>query len=60
MLFSKRKGLSDIKDTIQKDKMDNDLRYGLWNALHVCIWEEYNGGLYISFEPYRLYRRQFI
>ena len=55
MLFSKRKGLSDIKDTIQKDKMDNDLRYGLWNALHVCIWEEYNGGRYISFKDSNLY-----
>ncbi|WOD06483.1 AbiJ-NTD4 domain-containing protein [Marinomonas sp. GJ51-6] len=44
MLFSKRKGFSPIKDTIQKEDMDNDLRYGLWNAIHVCIWEcnEYN------------------
>lgn len=40
MLFSKRKGFSLVKDTIQKDGMDDALRHGLWNALHLCIWEE--------------------
>jgi len=40
MLFSKRKGFSPVKDTIQKDSMDDALRYGLWNALHLCIWEK--------------------
>jgi hypothetical protein len=44
MLFSKRKGFSPVKDTIQKDAMDDALRHGLWNALHLCLWEriEYN------------------
>ena len=44
MLFSKRKGLSIVRDSVQKDGMDDALRHGLWNALHVCIWEqiEYN------------------
>ncbi len=40
MLFSKRKGFSPVKDTIQKDGMDDALRHGLWNALHLCIWEK--------------------
>jgi len=40
MLFSKRKGLSPVKDIIQKDEIDDALRYGLWNALHLCIWEK--------------------
>lgn len=39
MLFSKRKGFSPVRDTIQKDGMDDALRHGLWNALHLCIWE---------------------
>ena len=40
MLFSKRKGLSVVRDSVQKDEMDDALRHGLWNALHVCIWEQ--------------------
>lgn len=39
MLFSKRKGLSPVRDTVQKDGMDDALRHGLWNALHLCIWQ---------------------
>ncbi|UUY07972.1 hypothetical protein LRS11_19515 [Pseudomonas sp. J452] len=46
MLFSKRKGLSPVKDKIQKDGMDDALRHGLWNALHLCIWEK------IEYNPY--------
>ena len=40
MLFSKRKGLSVVRDSVQKDGMDDDLRHGLWNALHICIWQQ--------------------
>lgn len=40
MLFSKRKGLSIVRDSVQKDGMDGALRHGLWNALHICIWEQ--------------------
>lgn len=45
MLFSKRKGLSPVKDAVQKNGMDDALRNGLWNALHLCIWQriEYSG-----------------
>ena len=39
MLFSKRKGFSSVRDTIQKDSMDDALRHGLWNALHLHIWK---------------------
>jgi len=44
MLFSSRKGFTPVKDKIQKDTMDDALRYGLWNALHLHIWQknEYN------------------
>ncbi|MCA4259865.1 AbiJ-NTD4 domain-containing protein, partial [Acinetobacter baumannii] len=46
MFFSKRKGLVPIKIEIQKESIDNDLRYGLWNALHLFIWEKYDGDTY--------------
>lgn len=39
MLFSKRKGLAPVRNAIQKNGMDDALRHGLWNALHVSIWE---------------------
>jgi hypothetical protein len=39
MLFSKRKGLTPVRVTVQKDGMDDDLRNGLWNTLYLCIWQ---------------------
>lgn len=47
MLFSKRKKFSAIRDTVQKEDMDEALRHGLWNALHVCLW------LRIEYSDYR-------
>jgi hypothetical protein len=47
MLFSNRKGLTPVKDVIQKDGMDDALRHGLWNAIHLCIWEQ------ISYSDYK-------
>ena len=37
MRFSQRMGLRPIKNTIQKDSMDKDLKYGLWNALQLVV-----------------------
>ena len=37
MNFSQRKKLEPIKNLIQKDGMDDDLRKALWNILTVCI-----------------------
>lgn len=39
MLFSQRKGLKPVRSIVQKDAMDDALRYGLWDAFHLCIWE---------------------
>lgn len=39
-MFSKRKGLTPFRDTIQKEGMDDALRHGLWNAVHLCIWQK--------------------
>ncbi|MFS1707742.1 AbiJ-NTD4 domain-containing protein [Acinetobacter baumannii] len=56
MLFSKRKGLVPFKLEIQKESIDNDLRYGLWNALHIGIWEKYDGDTYyVPFEKSNLF-----
>jgi hypothetical protein len=40
MRFSERKGLKPIKNVIQTDDMDQDLRIGLWNALTLFYWED--------------------
>lgn len=60
MSFSKRKGLSPVKVTVQKDGMDDALRHGLWNALHLCIWEriEYDhySRVFRSSNVYNLFR----
>ncbi|MGO2406205.1 MAG: AbiJ-NTD4 domain-containing protein [Vibrio litoralis] len=49
MLFSKRKGFVSVRDTIQKDSMDEPLRSGLWNAMHICIWKQIE---YSRYEQY--------
>lgn len=56
MLFSKRKGLTVIRDTVQKNSMDDALRYGLWNAMHINIWEKIQYNHYnTSFNHTNLY-----
>lgn len=37
-LFSQRKGIKPVKSVIQVDKMDKDLRSGLWNGLTIFYW----------------------
>lgn len=37
MRFSERTGLRPIKNVIQTDDMDQDLRIGLWNALTLLL-----------------------
>ncbi len=37
--FSQRKGLTPIRDIIQKDGMDDELRNSLWNVLCIHYWE---------------------
>jgi len=38
--FSQRKGLKPIKNKMQIESMDADLRNRLWNALTVCYWNK--------------------
>jgi hypothetical protein len=41
MLFSQRKGLKSVRSMVQKDDIDSALRSGLWDALHLHIWKNY-------------------
>ena len=50
MLFSQRAGIKPIKNTIQINSMDNDLKVGLWSALVMHYFDkvQYTSGYYIS------------
>jgi len=39
-LFSQRKGIKPVKNIIQVNNIDQDLRNGLWNALTMFYWKE--------------------
>ena len=43
MLFSQRKGIKPVKNVIQIDSMDDDLRNGLWNTLTIYYWNRVKG-----------------
>ncbi|MCK4333146.1 MAG: hypothetical protein KAV40_06155 [Thermoplasmatales archaeon] len=43
MLFSQRKGIKLVKNVIQIDSMDDDLRNGLWNTLTIYYWNRVKG-----------------
>ena len=51
MLFSQRKGLKVFRDSIQKNDVDEELKHGLWNVFHVCIWSKLK---YIPLAPFIL------
>lgn len=38
MLFSQRHGYKPVKDVIQREAMDEDLRVAIWNVLDVAVW----------------------
>ncbi|MBI4288209.1 MAG: hypothetical protein HY671_07275 [Chloroflexi bacterium] len=39
--FSQRKGLKPVKQVIQVDDMDADLRNSLWNAMDLFYWQQF-------------------
>jgi hypothetical protein len=45
MSFSERYGYKPVKDVIQTESMDDDLRNSLWNALTICIWDDISKSL---------------
>ncbi|OGM12050.1 hypothetical protein A2Z22_01935 [Candidatus Woesebacteria bacterium RBG_16_34_12] len=42
MSFSQRKGITPVKNIIQIDSMDDDLRNRLWDALSIFYWSKVN------------------
>jgi len=38
-MFSERKGLTPVRDIIQRDSVDDALRNGLWNAVKLNVWD---------------------
>ena len=42
MRFSERYGYTPVKDVIQLESMDSDLRNSLWNAVEIFYWERLN------------------
>ena len=38
MSFSERYGFKTVKEVVQRESMDNDLRVGLWNVLDAWLW----------------------
>lgn len=45
-LFSQRMGIIPLEKAIQLESMDQELRYGLWNFLHVCFWDQRGTDIY--------------
>lgn len=48
MLFSQRQGLKPIKQFIQLEDIDDDLKNGLWNSLTIYYWERIDSSLLIT------------
>ena len=40
MSFSERYGYKEIKSLLQVETVDTELRNSLWNALHICYWNQ--------------------
>ncbi len=43
MRFSQRMGLQNVREAIQVNSIDDDLRVSLWNVVHTVIWEHDDG-----------------
>jgi len=52
LLFSQRTGIKPIKNIIQTDNIDKDLRNSLWSAVDICYWKRLKGG-WLSDDRYR-------
>jgi hypothetical protein len=47
--FSQRKGIKPVKNVIQIDSIDNDLRNRLWDALSIFYWSKINDKSTVEF-----------
>ncbi|WP_434131227.1 hypothetical protein KIAC18_002653 [Sporomusa sphaeroides] len=60
MLFSQRQGFKPVKQILQIDNMDDDLKISLWNALGVFYWEHVNEPLLVTHDRYIGTRESYI
>ncbi len=44
MRFSERYGYKPVRDIIQKESIDNELKNGLWSVFHSYIWNRIEQG----------------
>jgi len=52
MLFSERQGYKSVKEVIQVESIDSDLRNGLWNGLQLFYFDNISSsrrGVYIEY-----------
>jgi hypothetical protein len=42
--FSQRQGIEPVKNMMQIESMDDELRTGLWNELTISYWKKFSGG----------------
>ncbi|WP_353140863.1 AbiJ-NTD4 domain-containing protein [Acinetobacter pragensis] len=40
MRFSERYGYKPVREIIQKESMDDELRNGIWSVFHLCLWSK--------------------
>jgi len=62
MRFSERHNLISVREAIQIDSMDIELRTSLWNVLQLCVWDHvtsYSGTSFFRMNPevHRLFIR---
>ena len=50
--FSQRQGYKPVKQAIQLESMDSDLRTSLWNALDICFWQPLYRPGYSPLDPH--------
>ncbi|MCT4573050.1 hypothetical protein N3930_38350, partial [Bacillus thuringiensis] len=63
MRFSERMGFTPVKELIQVDSMDDDLRVGLWNTFNSVIIDSYTARVpfpYIQTSNHRDFFEKFI
>ncbi|MCW2038266.1 AbiJ-NTD4 domain-containing protein [Xanthomonas campestris] len=41
MLFSQRRGITLVREAIQVDSIDEELRNGLWNMIQTSVWDSH-------------------
>lgn len=49
-LFSQRKGIRPLEKSMQKESMDDALRYKIWSALTIVVWDRWRARDYMGYQ----------